>query len=197
MKLLKLFFPLFFLGLFFVVVGKANAQDIASVLFETQSSPIPGVPLKVNVFINSNVPVNAAQVSITYPQSNFSLLSIDSSTSSFSIKAEEEASPGLIKIARGNIKALSGKNLLVVLNMKPLNNSASTVQLGYLPNDSLVMSETNVNILTGSQVLTIKPNVPTPTNAIQAFTHNGKVVSKGFIAIISQAVKEFFHDLFH
>lgn len=194
---MKLLFSIIILVLFFFVIEKANAQDMASVLFETQSATVVGKTLKVNVYINSNVPVNAAQISITYPQTNFSLLSIDSSNSTFSIKAEESAAPGVIKIARGNIKALSGKNLLTVLNLKPLKNSASTTQLGYLPNDSLIMSETNINILSGSQVLTIKPNVPNPVNTTTTPVQNGKVHSKGFTTIISQAVKEFFHELFH
>lgn len=198
MKFNKIFFLAIIFGSFSIITGKVSAKDTASILFETQTSAITvGQSVKVNVFINSSVPVNAAQLSITYPQSEFSLLSIDSSSSTFSIKAMEKASPGIIEIARGNIKALQGKRLFTVLNLKPLRSSASISQLGYLSTKSLVMSEANVNILSGSQVQTVKPEAPTSATTSNTNNSNIKINRSGFIKVVTQAVKQFFHDLFH
>lgn len=188
---------LFFL-LFSILAKHSFAQDTATIIFDDGNIQVKaGATIPVKVFIDSNIPVNAAQLAITYPQTNFSLLSIDSSSSLFSIKAEETAIPGVIKIARGNIQPLNGKSLLTVLNFRALQNSASVTQLGYLSKDSLVMSVTNNNILSGSQVLTVKPNVPTPTNATYELTAHGKIQTQGFITVIKQAIREFLHGLFH
>lgn len=185
LKILRLIIVFSFL-LILLVPSKSFAAEIAKVQFVPAGKISAGKVVKVNVIIDSNVPVNAAQINIVYPESEFSLTSVDTTTSKFTIKAEETLSNGLVKIARGNITPLKGKNLLAILNLVPKTNSSSISKLSYSVTDSLVMSTDNVNILSHSQVMTIKPIKPTPP------MEN----SNDITSLITKAVKEFFRGIF-
>lgn len=169
----------------FSFTGTALAANSAVVTFSSNDQIVAGKNVTVEVFIDSNTEVNAAQIKILYPENKFTYLSTDSSNSKFSIKAEESQSQGSITVARGNIQALKGKELFTTI-IFTAKKGASLSDLRYEPNDSLVMSKDNVNILTGSQVLTVKPVTPTPTPRRNS----------GFVNYFKQAVREFFRGLF-
>lgn len=203
---------LIIIGFFFLLPVKTFAADSATILFDSGNDQFKvGNSVSVDMYINSNVPVNAVQLSITYPQSNFSLLSIDSAKSAFAIKAQEAAFPGLIKIARGNIQPLQGKKLLTTLHFKILNPAASTVQLGYLSKNSMVMTTKSTNVLLGSSVVAQKPPEISSQSTIHSQPQANSVQPsssyvdsttspsspKGIFGILSQAVKEFFRSIFH
>ncbi len=183
MKALKLSI----VSLLFLVVFTATveAADIAKIIFSPAGKVVAGKAIRVDVFVDSNVHVNAAQLNITYPVDEITLSGVDSANSKFSIKAEETISPGMIKIARGNVRALKGKNLLVSITVVPKTVSALG-KLSYSQSDSLVMSKDNVNVLSGSQVLTVKPVESTTTTE----------TDQGIATILKKAVKEFFRGLF-
>ncbi len=165
-------------------VKVANAANVAKVIFSPSGQIAAGKNVRVEVFIDSNVQVNAAQISITYPTNEISLQSVDTVNSKFTIKAEETITPGVVKIARGNVQALRGKNLLASLNVIPQTTN-SLSKLSYSVSDSLVMSKDNVNVLSGSQVLTVKPVTPAPVKGTKSLT-----------TYFSEAVKEFFKGIF-
>lgn len=162
---------------------QAYAANVAKVLFSSSDKISNGKQITVGVYIDSNTDVNAAQLKIVYPESEFSFVSIDSTNSKFLIKAEESQEPGIITVTRGNIQALSGKQLFtnILLTVK---SGANLNHLSYAKNDSLVMSKENVNILSGSEVLTVKPATPTPTP------------KKSFGGLFKKAVNAFFGSLF-
>ncbi len=195
-KLLSIVCSLMFL--FFVPL--AHAQDMATVIFSARNQVVVGRNVTVDVFINSNTTINAAQITITYPQNEFQFVSIDSKKSAFSITAEEKSGLGIIKVARGNIKALKGRNNFTAFTLKALNNSSSISHLGYSVTDSLVMSYNNVNILAGSMVQTVQPPTNTSYPLIQTTTNTTTRTSgtstQGVVSVLSQAVKIFFNGLF-
>lgn len=178
---------------FLLVARNVNAQELATILFSSSGVVTTGQNIKVDVFINSGTAVNAAQLTITYPQNEFQIIRVDSATSAFTIKAEQTEHPGIIKIARGNIKALRGKNLFASLTFKAILPTSSISHLGYSVADSLVMSNNNTNILSGSQVQTVRPTLTVPSKAPQGQYPKS---TNGFISIFTQAVKVFLHGLF-
>lgn len=182
-KYLGIFLFSFFL---FLSAGKLQAADFAKVILAPKEPLIAGRPLTIDIFIDSNVEVNAAQLNFTIPNEFFALSSVDTSNSKFTIKAEETVGDGFIKLARGNVKALKGKNLFATLTITPKSSNASVSQITYNTKESLVMSKNNVNILTNSEVLTVKPVEPTPDQ-------NKK---KGFFQYFKIAVSEFVKSIF-
>ncbi len=180
--------------LFLVIARTSNAQDLATIIFSPRNQAVVGKNVTVDVFINSNTTINAAQIMITYPQNEFQLVSIDSKRSAFSIKAEEKSSPGIIKVARGNIKALKGRNNFTSFTLKVLNSSSSLSHLGYSVTDSLVMSYNNVNILAGSMVQTVMP--PQTTTNTTTSKSTDTTSSEGVVSVLSKAVKIFINGLF-
>ena len=180
----KILIPTFTFALILVFSTTSFAADVAKVLFSQQGKLTVGKSLNVDVFIDSSTTVNAAQITIIYPTDEFSLQKVDSTKSKFSISASEKVSQGSITIAKGNVEPLKGRNLLVTLVLKPLKSSSSIGNLSYNTSDSLVMSTQNVNILSGSQVLTQKPSTP-PTQKRDS----------GFISLVKKTVSEFVNGL--
>jgi hypothetical protein len=187
-------------SLFLFLVPLAQAQDLATVIFSARNQVAVGKNVTVDVYINSNTTINAAQITITYPQNEFQFVSIDSRKSAFSITAEEKSGLGTIKVARGNIKALKGRNNFTSFTLKALSSSSSLSHLGYSVTDSLVMSYSNVNILAGSMVQTVQPpSQTTNTSALTTTTSTTKTSnssSGSVVSVLSQAVKIFFNGLF-
>lgn len=176
---------LFALVLIIFSSGKVNAADVAKIIFVPDGKLVAGKNLKVNIFVESNAPVNAVQLTATFPTDQFTYGSIDTTKSKFSIKAEERVINGGVILARGNINPLSGRNLLAVMTLVPTRASSSIKQISYSVSDSLVMSTNNVNILSGSQVLTLKPQIEPTTQTTEA---EGNIIIK--------VIKEFINKLF-
>lgn len=172
----------------FAFAGVVHATNMASIDFSYKGRVVPNQNIRVDVYVNSNTEVNAAQLKILYPEAEFSLVSVDSQSSDFKIEAEETVSAGSITIARGNIQPLKGKRLLTTLVLTPKTNRANISNIDYEPFESLVMSIDNENILTDSKVSTVKPITPTPT--IEQSTN------KGLFFYLKEAVGEFFRGLF-
>lgn len=171
MKILKLLglFVAVFVFLFFTPSSYA-VTGAAHVSFSSETPQVPaGKNMTVSVIVDSTVPINAVQLNIAYPSGTFKLLSIDSSNSQYNIKAQETQSPGLITIARGSLQPRTGSSLVTVLQLQAIT-AGSIDDFVLSPNDSLVMSsDKNENILTGSQVKTVKPPSLSPTSSAPGF----------------------------
>ena len=182
----RLFAPIIACLLVLAFSVSVYAKDVADVLFNPQGKMAVGKAWNVDVIIDSTTTVNAAQLTIKYPADQFTLQKIDSSNSKFTIAAEEKTAPGTITIAKGNLEPLKGRNLLATLVVTPLKSTASVNNLSITTSDSLVMSTQNVNILSGSKVLTQKPyTTPAPPKK-----------DSGFISLIKKTFSEFFGGLF-
>lgn len=167
----------------------AYAADSATVHFDSTQPLQPGKDGRIEITIDSSVPVNAAQLSITYPPSQFRVIAVDTQGSKFTIAAEESIQNGVVKLARGNVQPLTGKSLFATLVVRPLTGNASTDSFGYSSTDSLVMSAENENVLTGSEVATVKPDTT-------ADDRQSETQTTGFFAILKRTISEFFSRLF-
>lgn len=91
-------------------------------------------------------PVNAVQANLIYSDSAFSVVDIDSSGSAFSVQAQSGVSNGIISIGRGNMTALTGKQLVANVTLRPKMTSGKTT-INFASGTILSSADTNKNIL--------------------------------------------------
>jgi hypothetical protein len=125
----------------------------------------PGNTLTVSVYVNSGGQgVNAVQADFTYPASLLQFQSINPSGSAFSIDAASSGGSGSVSIARGNISAVSGSNLLVAqVTFQVL--SAGTASITFSGSSAVVSSSSNQDILntkSGASYTISNPAPPAP-----------------------------------
>jgi uncharacterized protein (UPF0333 family) len=90
--------------------------------------------------------VNAVQTNLTYPADKLKLVKIDTSGSAFAIKAQEDGGSGSIKIARGTIKPVTGKQLVARAQFRAKANSG-TANIEFTDGSGIVRSSDNKEIL--------------------------------------------------
>lgn len=164
MKKLFFGFLLFFLLAF---AHSVYAAETAQIIFDAPTVGFAkGETKEVKLYIQSSTRINAIELHLTYPAQKVKLTSINTDKSKFGIRVDDGITSGGAVITRGNINGIKGKNLVAVLTFQALQPTSVT-ELSYAP-ESVVMSEENINILTGSQVKT----VPIPTITENADTTN-------------------------
>jgi hypothetical protein len=131
--------------------GGGSGKTASSQLYlsPAKSSVSAGQTFTVQVHANSGTQsVNAVQADLSYPADKLSFVSLDDSTSAFTIKAIGDGStPGTVHIARGNTTALTGDQLVatVTFTAKPAKGAAT---VSFLPSSALVTSDSHANIAT-------------------------------------------------
>jgi hypothetical protein len=95
---------------------------------------------------SSSQTVNAVQANFLYSKDKLDFVNIDFSASNFGIAAEGTGSNGLVTIARGNIKPLSGKQLIAIANFKVTDNNG-TASLSFNNTSKLLSDTSNSNVL--------------------------------------------------
>ncbi len=149
----KLFFG-FFLFFLLAFVHSVYASDTAQIIFDASTVGFAkGETKEVRLYLQSSTRVNAIELHLTYPANKIVLTSINTDKSKFGIRVEDGITDGGAIITRGNINGIKGKNLVAILTFQALQPTSLT-ELGYTP-ESVVMSEENMNILTGSQIKTV------------------------------------------
>lgn len=204
MKLVRYLLITLIVVFFLSFVGVSHAQDTAKITFTSATpSTKPGQLMLVNVVVDSTVPVNAVEARISYPSSEFKLLSVNYANSQFSIQAQESSSVGSVTLVRGNIVPRTGKNLLATLVFESITNG--NVNAFSYSDTSLVMSSNkNENILTGSEIATKQPpTVSKKTNntpgsyPITATTPKAKKVAhQSFLDFLLQSARDSFQSIF-
>lgn len=181
--------------LFLIVLFSSSTlalHSLKSAPREAQSSPVPvrtqvlgttTVRLYINPATNSasvggtvsvqvradsaSSTVNAVQANISYPAASLDVVSVDTSSSAFTIQAEQILTSGNIRLARGNIAPLSGDNLVGVINFKVKSASISPISITFDTTSSLLSNTTPpVNILTNTLPATISVSVPVSPTAV-------------------------------
>jgi chitodextrinase len=122
----------------------------------------------VTIHENSGTdPVNAVQANLTYPTSQLQFVSIDSTTSAFSVDAQATGGSGAVTIARGAAggTSVTGDQIVAVVTFKAIGLGAGAVSFG--AGSAIVRSTDNISILvtqtggTYTVVDTAAPSVPT------------------------------------
>ncbi|HSW79965.1 MAG TPA: cohesin domain-containing protein [Candidatus Saccharimonadales bacterium] len=90
--------------------------------------------------------VNAVQTNLTYPTDKFDLVKIDTTGSAFAIKAQQDGGGGTIKIARGTINPVTGKQLVAKVQLKA-KASSGTADVEFANGSGIVRSSDNKEIL--------------------------------------------------
>jgi hypothetical protein len=105
----------------------------------------PNATLTAEVWIDSgSQEVNAVQAHLSYSPDKLDFVSIDSSTSAFSIEAESQGTNGQITVVRGTTKPLTGKQLVSKVTFRPHTRIGHGGQVKLnLTSESRVLSSTN------------------------------------------------------
>src|SRR4051812_21269060 len=102
-----------------ILLTQASLQASTLFLGPPNQTVGKGETFTVSVRMNSgDEPVNSVQAVLSFPSDKLKAVSIDSSASSFGIKAEEKIGKGMIKIVRGTIKPVSGDQLVSSITFK-------------------------------------------------------------------------------
>jgi hypothetical protein len=109
--------------------------------------------------------VNAVQANFTYPTSLLTFVSLDTTTSAFSIQAENSAASGQVKLGRGTTTAVTGDQLVGKVTFQA-GATGGAANLAFNSGTALVNSTTNQDILgslaaTGGATYTIDTVAPT------------------------------------
>jgi hypothetical protein len=109
--------------------------------------------------------VNAVQANFTYPTSLLTFVSIDTTTSAFSVQAENSAASGQVKLGRGTTTAVTGDQLVGKVTFQA-GATGGAANLAFNSGTALVSSSTNQDILgslaaTGGATYTIDTVAPT------------------------------------
>jgi hypothetical protein len=111
---------------------------------------VKGKTYSIAVWVDTKgQPVNAVQADLIYPSSKLSVVGVDSSKSALTISAQSQISNGLVKIARGNISSITGKQLVAVVKVKALTNSGKAT-ISFASSSAVARATDNKNILTGT-----------------------------------------------
>jgi hypothetical protein len=114
------------------------------------------VTIKVNT---GNDPVNAVQANLSYPMAIFDSVSI-ASTAQFDVVAENTASGGIIRIARGASTPIVGIADVAVITFHTF--SSGTPAINFTSGSMIVRSTDNVNTLSATTGGNYTVNNPAP-----------------------------------
>jgi chitodextrinase len=107
-------------------------------------------------------PVNAVQANLSYNATQFDFVSIDSSTSAFTTEAEATGGAGVVRIARGNVTALTGDQLVTIVTFRSkLTTGSGAITFG--SGSALVRSTDNAGVLVSTTGGTYGPDTTAPS----------------------------------
>ena len=182
---------LFFFAILFFASASSSFAETAQFILKSASNNIAANQTAViEIYVQSDTPVNAAQINLNYPVDVFQVTT-DLNGSAFEIKTQDTVTPSSITIVNGNIMPLSGYNLFAKLNVKGIRNGQVS-QFQTAAGTQILTSNGNYSIYTST--INDVPGVTNPTIPVNVTTTPKKEVSKK--RIFFQAIKEFFIKLF-
>ncbi len=153
-----------------VVYRSLAANESMSVLPSTSNVSL-GASFTVTIRENSNTtPVNAVEADLTYDQTKFQFVSIDTSGSAFNQGAVATGGGGNVQIARiitgsSGAATLTGDQLVATVTFTAIGTGATAINIG--TGSAVVRASDNTNVLTiknnGAYTIadTTPPNAPT------------------------------------
>ncbi|MDF2460794.1 MAG: glycoside hydrolase family 48 [Candidatus Saccharibacteria bacterium] len=116
-------------------------------------------------------PVNAVQANLTYDATKLDFVSISDTGSAFATAAEGTGGAGVVKIARGNVTAVTGDQLVATVTFRS-KISSGTAAVDFSVGSALVRSTDNVDILVTKTGGTYGPDSAPPTAPTNLTTSN-------------------------
>jgi hypothetical protein len=128
------------------LAGQSVFADSASFSLDPGAANVSqGDTLSVGVYVNSSEPVNAASARLSYPDNLLDFESI-SPSAAFGIEASSSGGGGAVRIDRGSLPAVSGRQLLAKVNFK-VTGSSGMVIINFTDGSAIVSANNNHNIL--------------------------------------------------
>lgn len=134
------------------VPGVLAAQRSATININVRPNRIKaGQSVSVTIKEDSGTAfVNAAQVVLTYPQDQLKFVSVDSSSSNFTILAQESGADGKVIVARGTSTPVRGTKTVGIVNFQALAATTDNVIKVDTNSSAVVSSDDSANILRNS-----------------------------------------------
>lgn len=187
--------PVAFILFLFVGALAVGAQGKTATLTVEQSaqSVKAGETVMVTIKVNSGTDlVNAVQANLSYPQDSLEFVSVDGTGSAFDIEAQKANENGVVKVARGVLKPVSGEKVVAKVNFKAKKNAAS-VLLKTNSDSAVIRSTDNMNILLGS---TVESKPTNPVSAEPGYTGKDAMQRTPVKQSLWQRIADFFKGLF-
>lgn len=169
---------IFIVSFLTLTVKPVNAQN-ASLYFSPSTRSV-GInqSFSISIMVNTgSVAVNGVTADFTYPAARLEVVSIDSSSSEFSIQAEEDySSAGTVYISRavsgGN--SFTGIGVVAIVNFRATTSGTSTLTF---TDDTIVTSasENPINVLGTTQTATITAGSIPATGLLDEFSFDSMV----------------------
>lgn len=141
--------------------AQTAAENPASLSAEPDNATVAQENIvNVSIYVDSgDEEVNAVQANIAYPTDKLSFVSIQTEDSAFSIEAENTNENGVIKLARGEIEPVTGKQLVAVVQLRA-DSSSGSADLTFAEGSAVISATTNEDLLSNSPgvQLTIEEN---------------------------------------
>jgi hypothetical protein len=144
-----------------VTPASASTTTPLASLYLTPSTGSPNAGDEVDVQIRVNTGsqlTNAVQANLTYPSSQLSVLGFDNNTTSFPITAQQQASNGLIQVARSTSAPVSGDVNLTTVRFQVIGTG--TAQICPTDQSQIISSTTNQEIPSAKSGATFVTSLP-------------------------------------
>jgi hypothetical protein len=144
-KLSALVATLLVVGLVFLAVSSVSAGSATLSLAPASGTATKGRNLSVSVYVNTDEPVNAASVSLSYPEDLLGFVSVTNSPA-FGIVAATSGGGGTVNIDRGALPAVNSKQLFATVTFN-VKGGSGRAAINFSGNNNVVSAHTNQSIL--------------------------------------------------
>lgn len=128
--------------------GKTTSASVVAMTLSPASSNVAnGNTVTTEVWVDTlNQSVNAVEADLSYPVDKLQFVSVDDTSSAFSIAAQTTGDAGKVVIARGTTTPVSGKQLVAKVTFKAIAASGQA-PVAVLTNSQALSSSDNTNVL--------------------------------------------------
>src|SRR3990167_8630099 len=155
------------ISLVFSAVSSVSAGTATLSLAPAASTAAKGRNLSVSVYVNTDEPVNAASVTLSYPEDLLGFVSVANSPA-FGVVAATSGGSGSVNIDRGALPAVSGRQLFATVTFNVKAGSGRAV-ISFKGDNSVVSAHSNQSILassSGASYALVAPDVDKPPAGI-------------------------------
>lgn len=99
---------------------------------------------------SGDVEINAVQAKISYPTDKFEFVGISTTNSAFEVEAQSSDTDGEIVIARGHVGKLTGRQLVVTIELKA-KEIAGAANISFAEGTHLLNATDNQDVLSSKQ----------------------------------------------
>lgn len=155
----------------FAFAARAQGNPMSGKLVVSPSAQTvqTGQTLTVTVTVDSGAePVNAVQANITYPKESLEFIKVDTMDTAYDVEAENKNVNGVVRLARGSTKPLTGEQLFAKIEFKA-KKTTQAMRVTYAKDSEIIRTADNQNILADGgkkqAPSVIQPDVTKPNDA--------------------------------